>query len=112
MKLQLFILLIIGICFSQSFINTSTVNITLSRNYTTTEMTQYYDVFFDDYGSYILGILCLGLSYLYSPNNLSQVFTLTGAGFIFIAFIMGTPIFYLGAVFMLVLGAIVKHMVG
>lgn len=110
--IYLIILSLVSVSFAQTFINTSTVNITLSSNYTTTDMTNYYDGFYDDYGPYIFGILALGISYVASPNNLSQTFTLTGAGFVFIGFLFGTPIFYLGAVFMLVLGAIVKHMVG
>src|SRR5690606_39355528 len=107
MRFIILVLLLLSASFAQSFINTSTVNITLSRNYTIQEYQQYNEDFYTDYGQYILAILCIGISYLFSPNNLSQVFTLSGAGFIFIAFIIGTPFFYLAAVFMLVIGAII-----
>lgn len=110
--IYLILLSMISMSFAQTYINTSTVNITLSSNYTTTDMTNYYNGFYEDYGQYIFAILALGISYVASPNNLSQTFNLTGVGFVFIAFVFGAPFFYLGAVFMLVLGAIVKHMVG
>ena len=111
-NIYLILLMIISVSFSQSYINTSTVNITLSRNYTTSELTSYYDGFYEDYGQYILAILTLGISYIASPNNLSQTFNLSGAGFLVISYLYASPLFILMAVFMLVLGAIVKHMVG
>lgn len=108
----LIILSLISVSFAQSYINTSTVNITLSSNYTTTDMTNYFDGFYDDYGQYILAILAFGISYVASPNNLSQTFTLTGAGLLVISYMYASPVFVLMAIFMLIIGAIVKHMVG
>jgi hypothetical protein len=71
--------------------------------------TELISNFFNSYISYIIGILIFALSYFFG-KTLSQITLIAAVGF-FAAFIMFStvPIFIYGAIFLLILGFVMKY---
>lgn len=109
------LLLLLLVCCSASFAlfnNTSTTNITLSHEYNETDMQDYFSGFYIDWGGYILGILALGFSFIFS-DRYSQMFVMTGVGWVAIGFLLpASGTFILAGVVMLIVGSIMKYIIG
>lgn len=111
MRLLLIFMFLSSICLAATSNSSINFTINITEDFTTTGFNTFNEGFYLDWGPYILAILTMGLSFILS-GTYSQAFLMTGVGWVFVGFIYGLPIFFIGAIVLLICGGIMKFITG
>jgi hypothetical protein len=81
------------------------------KNYTWTDYEDYTNTFYLDWGSYILGIFTLAVSFMLGKTY-SQIFLTGGVGLVGVYLLTANPILLAGGILLIVLSFIIKYVTG